>query len=1286
MIKKYFYTYRNHYLSNLNLAIPLITLFLGLLFYAISSTFSFALDPKKHISQYIIDQWTTRQGLPTNTLNYVYQTKDGFIWGSTYNGLIRFDGVEFKIFDKTNLEQLSNSSISALYQTSDDSLWVATHGSGLFAQKNHNFNFYTSATTKGNFPDYAIESIVKVKDGSLWLGTRGKGIMSYKNGVFTPFTEIPEINSVSVNELQYGEVGISSTVWIGTEGKGLFAYQDGNTQQYNVANGLLNHDVVTGLLLDKKGMLWVGTINGVTCIKNKTSKVVEELVGIGINDILEDKEGSIWFATNAGLYRKNPITGKYEVLNTENGLPHNNVMHLSTDLEGNLWLAMYRAGLIRIKDGKFVNYTIQQGLASASVSSLQEIELENYWIGSDAGIINTIKNQEVGIYSLKTTLATDRLRTIFKDKEGNKWIGSYAGLLRISSTGEEKLFTTNDGLTDNQVRVVTQTIDGSIWAGTRGGGLNEYSASEQKWIPFTINEGLASNFIMALEPTEDGNLIVSMNDAGVNIINLKTRKVVKTYTQTEGLPSNLAFSARYDSKNILWVCANSGLTAIYNQKMYIFSPKNGFPVDAAFDIREDNNNDLWLSSSQGVIKIDRNSVTEYFEGKRTNLKTKVFNRTDGMKEEECTGGVPFLKDSQGRMWFPTIGGISMINPTQITQNLLPPTVYILSMGVDSIAYSFAELNKGLNNELNTEEQNKIVIEAGARRVSFHFTGLSLVSPSDMHFKYRLKGFDEDWIEVINERDALYTGLAPKEYTFEVMAANNDGVWSEKIATINFKIKPFFYQTNLFWVVLVMAFLFLVGLIYRFQVARIKKQNTRLEETVQLRTAEINQQKEEIEAQRDRIEEQRQAISESYQQIHKVGEIGQKITAKLQTDMLVQTIYQSILALMPTEGFGIGMYKEEEGKIEFRNYIEHGEHLPPHSDLLSQTNRFSVQCLIKKKSILINDLEKHFKDNLQITYIEVGKIPQSLIYVPLIINDNTVGVLTVQSFQKNAYKEEDIVILEALAAYISIAQSNAKSYEIIQEKNRHITDSIRYALTIQQAVLPTSDEMKRLLDDYFVIFRPKDIVSGDFYWTVNYKGKTFVAIVDCTGHGVPGGFMSMIGNTLLNEIVTMKRIFSPASILEHLHQDVRAALQQDNAKNDDGMDISIFCLDKSAEGNKITFAGAKQSLYYSEDDQIKKLKGNRKSIGGRRSKKKDDDFTEEYIILPNNSMIYMMSDGFADQSDLKGNKIGSHTIIEHIEKINTLSVDKQKQELESLLEKHQSTAPQRDDITLLGIRL
>ena len=1217
--------------------------------------------------------------MPTNTLNNVYQSKDGFIWASTYSGLIRFDGIDFKVFDKKNLPYLTNSSISAIYQTKDDSLWVGTHGSGLIAEKNHKFNLYTSVTTKGNFPDYSIESIVETKDGSLWLGTRGQGIMIYKEGFFTPFTGIAEISSISVNELQYEESGANSTVWIGTEGKGLFSYQNEVTEKYNVENGLLVNNVITGLLLDKTNTLWVGTINGLNCIRNGKSEVIKELEGIAINDIVEDKEGSIWFGTSAGLFRKNPLTNQYEVLNTDNGLPHNNVMHIATDIEGNIWLAMYRAGLVRLKDGKFVNYTVQQGLASASVSSIQEIEKDVYWVGSDAGIINTIKNQNVGTYSLTKTLSTDRLRTIFKDREGNIWIGSYAGLLRISSDGSEKLFTTADGLTDNQVRVVTQSINGSIWAGTRGGGLNEYSVSDQKWIPFTKEDGLSSNFIMGIEPTEDGNLIVSTNDAGISIINLKTRTVSKIYTQTEGLPSNLAFSSRYDSKKILWICANSGLVAIAPNdlnKVNVFGISNGFPVDAVFDIREDANSDLWLSSSQGVIRIERNSVTEYLEGKRTELKLELFDRTDGMKEEECTGAVAFHKDSQSRMWFPTIGGLSMINPSQIPKNLLPPPTYITKMSVDSVIYDFATL----------AENNKIILEAGAKRVIFHFTGLSLVSPSDMHFKYRLKGFDEDWIEVINERSALYTGLAPKEYVFEVMAANNDGVWSEKIATVNFRIKPLFYQTAYFWIALLFLFLALVWLAYQYQIRRIKKQNLKLEETVQQRTAEINQQKEEIESQRDRIEEQRQAISESYQQIHKVGEIGQKITAKLQTDMLVQTIYQNILAIMPAEGFGIGMYKEDENKIEFRNYIEHGELLPPHSDSISQVNRFSVQSFTKKKSILINDIEEYFAQNTQLKYVDTGKIPQSLIYVPLVIDENTVGVLTVQSFEKNAYTKEDIVILEALAAYISIAQSNAKSYEIIQEKNRHITDSIRYALTIQQAVLPTPEVMNRLFNEYFVIFKPKDIVSGDFYWTVNYKGKTFVAIVDCTGHGVPGGFMSMIGNALLNEIVTIERIFSPAAILEKLHQDVRAALQQEKAKNDDGMDISIFCLDKTSEGNKVTFSGAKQSMYYVENHQLHKLKGNRMSIGGRRSRKRTESFKEKTVVLQNNSMIYMMTDGFADQSDLQGQKIGSIKIIEEFSKISDLPADKQKEELELLLEQHQRSAPQRDDITLLGIRL
>lgn len=260
---------------------------------------------------------------------------------------------------------------------------------------------------------------------------------------------------------------------------------------------------------------------------------------------------------------------------------------------------------------------------------------------------------------------------------------------------------------------------------------------------------------------------------------------------------------------------------------------------------------------------------------------------------------------------------------------------------------------------------------------------------------------------------------------------------------------------------------------------------------------------------------------------------------------------------------------------------------------------------------------------------------------------------------------------------------------VTTKNQKITDSIRYAQTIQEAILPPIIEFEKAFADHFVLYLPKDMVSGDFYWMANHYTldgqKTILATVDCTGHGVPGAFMSMIGNTLLNEIVNQDKIFDPAQILTRLHEGVKKSLQQNNLSNDDGMDVCIctihFHTDETAH---VQFTGAKRPLYYYQNSYLQSLKGDVKSIGGR--DRKDKPFTTQDLYLMKGDCLYLMTDGFSDQQDADNKKFGTTRLLELLEKNATLTLAVQKQELETELNTHSWGVEQRDDITIIGVKI
>ena len=372
-------------------------------------------------------------------------------------------------------------------------------------------------------------------------------------------------------------------------------------------------------------------------------------------------------------------------------------------------------------------------------------------------------------------------------------------------------------------------------------------------------------------------------------------------------------------------------------------------------------------------------------------------------------------------------------------------------------------------------------------------------------------------------------------------------------------------------------------------------------------------------------------------------------------------------------------------------------------------RLSVLCYEGQKEIIIQDFEKENKQYVNESAskgieMELGKTPHAAAYFPLSVEQHAIGILTVQSFQKNAYSNQHITILRSLAAYTSIALDNARAYKTIETNNRNITDSIRYALTIQQAMLPEKKFLDSLFNSHFVIFKPLSMVSGDFYWVTKIetevegiiKTRVYAAIIDCTGHGVPGGFMSVIGKTLLDEIVQTHQVREPAKILELLDKNTRAVLKQDQTSNDDGMDVALFCMEEieNEEKNqqqqfKITFSGAKRPLYVIEKSdktpKLKTIKGDRRSIGGR-TRNNPIPFTDNEIILVKGSLIYLTTDGFADQPNPERKKIGSLALHNFIETNAPKLMTKQKTELLNLLREHQQESAQVDDISLIGIKL
>jgi len=390
-----------------------------------------------------------------------------------------------------------------------------------------------------------------------------------------------------------------------------------------------------------------------------------------------------------------------------------------------------------------------------------------------------------------------------------------------------------------------------------------------------------------------------------------------------------------------------------------------------------------------------------------------------------------------------------------------------------------------------------------------------------------------------------------------------------------------------------------------------------------------------------LERKSRQLEETYSNFATLGHIGQEITSTIDFEVIFDRLYHHVNALMDAEVFSIDIYHPEQELVEYRYSLEKNERLPIVYVPLSDGTSLSAWCIRHRQDIAINNLEKEIHEYIDRIEILVGELPSSILYLPLMMEDKVLGAISAQSFQVNAYTPYHQLILKTLASYTAIALSNAQTFEKLNQafnhielKNREIehineslTDSIRYASRIQEAILPSHSEIDRNLPQNFILYLPRDIVSGDFYWFAQRGSRSIFAVVDCTGHGVPGAFMSVMGHSLLNQIVNEQGCTEPGQILTRLNEMVRQMLKQvqSDSESRDGMDVALVSINH--EERVIEFAGANRPLFFALNGIVNSMRGDRYPIGGVAT---PDLYTTHSLKYEDGLTLYLSTDGYADQ--------------------------------------------------------
>ncbi len=996
-------------------------------------------------------------GLAQSTGNTIMQDKQGYIWIATQGGLHRYDGYEFKIFSSVPFDttSLSDSWVWGTSEASNGDIWVATDGGGLnrldpltgvALHYRHDPNDSTSIS--GDRVFYPLEA----SNGDLWVSTFSQGLNRMRageDGKFTRYRHNPkDPNSITSDNLFWLSEDSDGKIWAGsangisridpqTETITRYLFDPDANERYGVPQNVLGQYLPSG----NQGILWLATGNGLVRLNSKTNEHKRFLIepnkdGVNpLNFIHEVKPDPadpsvLWVGgPGTGIARFDIQTEQFTSYRNDprdqHSLRDNQAVSLLLDRTGKMWVGTATEGVNAFNPGAVNFRNIKNipddpsSLAPGVVWGVYEDSQGSLWVGTDVGSAGHFLTQFDAATRKVTrhqhnpnnqnTLLPGSLRVFAEDADGRFWVAGGVGLnLFDRKTGKVTRFRRerkeeNRGRNSIFALVPVANDKSNLWVGSVG-GLDRFNTRTGIFtrIPLSQDSSELEPGVLSISQDPQGALWLGTNK-GLFHLDLSGKVTLasaydprdKTKISDNSIHSIVE---RKSEPGILWLgLTNGGGLNRYDTKTGLathITMKDGLPSNTIYGILEDEKGTLWMSTNGGISNYDPD--TKQFRN---------YGLDDGLMALEYDQNA-YMKGASGVMYFGSGLGVTAFEPKYLSTNSIPPQVVISD---------FRLFNKSIGGgvdsplKLALSRHKKIKLSHNQNEISVAFVALHFANPAKNKYSYQLEGFDDEWVEAGSQRSASYTNLPPGNYTFHVKAANADGVWNEKGASIQFTIMPPWYRT--WWAYLLFIALFAGGV---FGVDRVQRHllSRKEHERAALREAEL----------RAEAENKRRADTEE------LSKIGRAITSSLSIDKIIETVYENVNALMDASVFGVGIYNKGKNRLDFPSTKEEGVMLPPYSNHLDEEHWLSIWCFKNKKEIVISDFEKEYNKYLS-SYSQpiAGKTPNSIVYIPLMIQDRVIGVITTQSFQKAAYSEYHVNLLRNLANYAAIALDNASAY-------------------------------------------------------------------------------------------------------------------------------------------------------------------------------------------------------------------------------------------------------------------
>ena len=784
---------------------------------------AWGLDAHRELGQYGRQVWQTENGLPQNTVRAVAQTKAGWVWLGTDDGLVRFDGNEFKVFTAETTPALGEQRgaradggwrraavggdggwaggfgrggriqgsrgggmgcrmrrCGSSTRTGGGGLWVATAG-GLCVMRGVRCELV--AATKG-MSVTGEERFAEGPDGAIWQAD-GAEMRRLDGGTLAQVEGLKTVGGAEVLALLAGPEG---RLLVGTR-EGLQVARGGALEAVPLA-GAQGRVAVNAMMRGGDGGTWLGTSAGLWRVRAEDFGAGMRVSPEPVQTLFLDREGAVWAGTSRGVLRV--VGDRVEGFRAGDALAGASLLALLEDREGDVWLGTEADGLTMLHEQKFTSYTTAEGLSGNVVRSVLQDAAGTVWAGTDGAGLDRWTGDGFTAMTTKAGLTSDVILALAAGADGRLWVGTPTGLNVVRGGRVTAVLTAENGLADDFVRSLLVDRRGDVWVGTRhgltriaaGGGMTTYTAMD----------GLGSDFIGAMIEARNGDLWIGTS-GGLTRLDWAGPGAAKArftnFEVKDGLAKNVVTAMLEDRSGVLWLGTSGGglsrLDARKEGASIVPVPATNLP-QAITGVLEDGAGRLWIGSRGGVFRVAETALNRAIEQGPGTVEMAAYDTSDGMRTRECSsGGHPAaVRMRDGSLWFATLRGVSVVDPERLHENAVPPPVVVETVQVNDVA------------QMSALERQELVVPPGGARVEFQYAGLSFVAPQKVEYRYWLEGFDPYWVEAGRRRAAFYTNLRPGRYVFHVAAANNDGVWSEVDATVRLRVRPFFWQTWWFY--------------------------------------------------------------------------------------------------------------------------------------------------------------------------------------------------------------------------------------------------------------------------------------------------------------------------------------------------------------------------------------------------------------------------------------------------------------------------------------------------------